>query len=58
MEYEMNPNARPSVILSENGITARVKNEGRASVGSSQFIFFTLNIIMLPTTMRAGAMMG
>ncbi|HHT9159871.1 MAG TPA: hypothetical protein ACFYEH_08405 [Candidatus Brocadiaceae bacterium] len=58
MEYEINPNARPSVILREKGITARVKNEGSASVVSSQFIFFTLNIIILPTTIRAGAMMG
>ena len=58
IEYEMNPNARPSVMLSEKGMIARVRNEGSASVGSSQFIFRTLKIIILPTTMRAGAITG
>ncbi len=47
-----------SVMLMEKGIMARVRNEGNASVGSSQLIFFTLKIIILPTIIRAGAMIG
>jgi hypothetical protein len=58
IEQEMNPKDKPSVILSEKGMIERVKKEGSASVGSSHFIFRTLKIIMLPTIMRAGAIIG
>jgi len=51
----MRPMRMPSLMLKQKGITAIVMKAGRASTGSSQLIFAMGDIIIMPTTMSAGA---
>ena len=51
----MRPIRMPLLMLKQKGITTIVMKAGRASMGSSQLIFTTGVIIIMPTTMSAGA---
>ena len=56
--YEMKPNAIPSAIDQANGIPIMTRKAGNASVKSLQSMLRTFRAIRLPTTIRAGAVIG
>jgi hypothetical protein len=54
----MKPSAIPVAMLEVNGILRITRNAGKASSNSSHLIFAMLPIIILPTIIRAGAVIA